>query len=71
MPELGEKRRGDAIGRPPTAYYVWVECPICHLQRWVNPKGPYQQAQNRIRHCTEHARLARRNNFNLEGSRRF
>jgi hypothetical protein len=69
MPELGEKRRGDAIGRVPTNYYVWVECPVCSLSRWVNPKGPYQPALNKRRLCTDHARDARRHNFNLEGER--
>ena len=69
MPELGAKVRGDAIGRVPTNYYVWVGCPVCSLQRWVNPKGPYQQALNKRRHCTDHARDARRHNFNLESER--
>ena len=69
MPELGEKIRGDAIGRVPTNYYVWVGCPVCEVGRWASPKGPYQQALNKLRLCVDHARTARRNNFNLEGER--
>ena len=69
MPELGEKIRGDAIGRVPTNYYVWVECPVCEAGRWTSPKGPYQQAKNKRRLCPDDARDAQRNNFNLEGMR--
>ena len=74
MPALGDKARGDSLGKtgPGAAtYWVFVECPICKVQRWAQPKGSYQQALNRTRHCTVHARQARRYNFNLEGSRRF
>ena len=35
MPELGDKCRGDAIGKSPKTWYFWVECPECQKQRWV------------------------------------
>jgi hypothetical protein len=67
-PALGTRVRGDTIGKTEskaTSYWVRVQCPICQTDRWAAPKGKYQQAQNRIRHCPEHARLARMHNFNL------
>ena len=68
MPELGDKARGDAIGRVPTSYYYYVACPVCKKERWANPKGKYETAKNRLRLCSADSMNARRNNFNLEGS---
>jgi ssDNA-binding Zn-finger/Zn-ribbon topoisomerase 1 len=73
MPELGTRIRGDSLGKTGPgagAFWVFVECPVCKVQRWAAPKGTYEQAKNRIRHCTEHSRLARRNNFSLSNEQR-
>jgi hypothetical protein len=67
-PALGSKARGDTIGKTgsqASAYYVRVQCPGCMTDRWATPKGQYQAALNRIRHCVEHARLIQKHNFNL------
>ena len=64
MPELGERKRGDAIGKTPKAYYVWAKCPECETGRWVNPKPSYQAPKNRVRFCTQHARDM--NRFNVD-----
>ena len=66
MPELGDKARGDAIGKNPTGYYYWVACPVCKEERWANPKGRYETSKNRLRLCSADSMDARRNNFNLE-----
>jgi len=68
MPEPGERARGDAIGKNPTSYYVWAECPGCETGRWVNPKPSYQASKNRVRLCKTHALKVNRFNFRLPGS---
>jgi len=73
MPEIGDRIRGDKIGKSGAGaghYWVFVECPVCKCQRWVAPKGSYEPGKNRVRHCTEHSRLERRNNFSLSREQR-
>jgi ribosomal protein S27E len=69
MPVLGEKVRGNTIGRLPDGYYVWVKCPDCDYERWVSPKGPNSKPLNTIRRCTECSRSEQKYNFTLPGSR--
>lgn len=35
MSQIGDCIRGDKIGKRSNDYYVWVECPICHRERWI------------------------------------
>lgn len=35
MPELGEVQRGNAVGFKLNASYIYIACPTCKKQRWV------------------------------------
>lgn len=35
MPDIGEVRRADELGKKGLAYAVWQECSACHSPRWV------------------------------------
>jgi hypothetical protein len=66
---LGEKIRGDKIGKSKDTYYRWVQCPDCEYSRWAAPKGPLNQALNTIRRCRACALKIQAFNFTLQGSR--
>ena len=38
MPDIGEVKLGREVGKGCSNKYIFVECPICKSQRWVNEK---------------------------------
>ena len=50
MPEIGEEAKAEDIGKSGgRRKHVWVFCPVCKEERWVNKR--YRLGNNTFRLC--------------------
>lgn len=59
MPEIGEIKKGGEIKKTGTGQYIWVACPRCSVERWVDyrfyKRGKYRE-RGMCRSCSQSIR---------------
>ena len=61
MPKLNDAMSGIDIGKGSRQYYIWVQCPLCHLYRW-RPKfdAKRDRRPNSYLHLCHHCAVSQR-----------
>ncbi len=55
MPQVGDRVRGVAIGRPDRRWHIWVECVDCGEGRWISDRQfPPQRCQACAKKIRQH-----------------